>query len=337
MWQRPKFWQKKFSLGLLLLPLAFLYGLIARARFKQKPARAAIKVICVGNFIVGGAGKTPTSLYIAAALKARGKNPFILTRGYGGKVKEPRRVDGARDSAAQVGDEALMMARYFPTIVGADRLKAARKAEQEGADILVLDDGFQNPQPHKDLSVLVIDSYGLGNGFLLPAGPVREAPKRALRRAQGIIVIADKPPVLPPHDLPLIYAEIIPRGRAGALVDLPKNVIAFAGLGAPEKFWRTLEELGIRVLEHYAYGDHYVYKEKDAAFLLKRAQTLDAALITTEKDAVRLDAVRPDTAHSSAAQQTALALLKEKTYTLPITLEIKQEEGLQSLLDRVIK
>ena len=332
MWRRPKFWQKKFSLiSFLLLPFSFLYGGAVFLRLKRTPHRVGIKVISIGNFIAGGAGKTPTALYVARALKRQGRNPFILTRGYGGSIKETCLVEPQKHRASEVGDEALMMARYFPTLVGADRVRSAQRAAQSGADIVVLDDGFQNPQLHKDLSLLVVDRYGFGNGRLLPAGPLRERPSSALKRAQGVIVIgaqeADLPPLLQQLSgrlsrLPLIYGEI----KNAEHQALPQQAIAFAGIGAPEKFWQTLEASGVTLLERYGFADHYVYKEKDAEFLLERARQCDAALLTTEKDGARL-------AHSRAP---SLALLAEKTYTIPIELNLKHgEDSLHQLLERL--
>lgn len=325
MWQRPKFWQSKFNLiSLCLLPFSFIYGIAMFFHLRKKPKRAAIQIICVGNFIAGGAGKTPLVLYLADRLKEKGANPFILTRGYGGKIKNPTRVDSKQHTSADVGDEALMMAHYFPTIVGADRLATATHAKALGADIAILDDGFQNPSLYKDFSLLVVDSYGLGNGRLLPAGPLRERPQTALARAQGVVVVgkAATLPTLPQNALPLFEAEIRPRSQES----LPPRLIAFAGLGAPEKFFNTLEQMGRAPLERYAFGDHYVYKEKDAEFLLARAAAQDAALITTEKDSARL----------TGASKPALAKLAKNLYTLPIVLEIAQEDLLLQKLQELI-
>jgi tetraacyldisaccharide 4'-kinase len=317
MWRRPKFWQSQFALiSLLLLPFSFLYGLVVYLRLLKKPKAASIKIICVGNFIVGGAGKTPTTLYLAHQLKALGANPFILSRGYGGSIKETTQVNPKQHQAKEVGDEALMMANYFPTIIGADRHKAAEQAAALGASVAIMDDGFQNPRLKKDWSLLVVDDYGLGNGRLLPAGPLREFPSAALARAQGLLVIGQPATAagLPQKELSLFQGEVVPSSNA----PLPKSFVAFAALGAPEKFLRTLEKMGTKPLDFYFFGDHYFYKEKDAEFLLARAQALNAALITTEKDGARL----------KGATQEKLASLAKKIYILPITLEIKQGEAL---------
>lgn len=327
MLKRPKFWQVKFSLiSILLIPFSFLYEVVSRQKLKQKSLLGPIPIICVGNFIAGGAGKTPTALYIADQLNAWGKKPFILMRGFGGNIKTATQIDIKQHNALEVGDEALMSAKYHPTIIGSDRFACAQLALQNGADIAIMDDGFQNPFLHKDLSLLVIDDYGLGNGRLLPSGPLREKPANALKRADAVIVISENSivPKLPPNQLPMIFAKTKPI----ITEQLPKKLIAFAGIASPEKFWRSLVTMGLSPIECHAFGDHHNFSEKEVDFLLARAKNFSAELITTEKDIARLQ-------NQPASK---LAVLAEKTYTLPIMLKITSgKTEFQKLLKAVAK
>ncbi len=313
MLKRPTFWEKKFSgVSFFLFPLTFFYGLIQKWRWRTSTTRgieARIKIICVGNFIAGGAGKTPTALYIAGELKKMGAAPFILTRGFGGKIKQATQVDLSCHTSLDVGDEAIMLAQHFPTIVGTDRPALAAYATQKGASCAVMDDGFQNPSLHKDLSVLVIDSYGLGNGRLLPSGPLREAPLAALARAQFVLSI-NTPPLSLLSSKPSLEGQLV----VSTPPPLPEGakVVAFAGIANPTKFFDTLTDCELPPLESHAFGDHHFYSEKQAAHLLARAESLDAVLITTEKDAARLQ----------GATSPALCALSKKAYTLPVKLKI---------------
>lgn len=278
----------------LLTPAAALFALGGWVRRRSSaPMRPPVPVICVGNVVVGGAGKTPTTLAICERLTALGAAPHILSRGYGGRVAGPHRVDPARDRAEAVGDEAVLMARRWPVWVGEDRRASAASAVADGADILVMDDGFQNPGLTKDLSFLVIDAaYGHGNGLVMPAGPLREPLSWAFARADAAIMVGDRPgggawPWTPPT-LPVLRARISATSGAEALRDRP--VVAFAGIGRPEKFFRTLRQMGARVLETIALDDHQPFNAALLARIEARADSLGAELATTEKDAVRLPA-----------------------------------------------
>jgi tetraacyldisaccharide 4'-kinase len=290
----PAFWSAGHAaLPLLLSPLAALYDLASRAsRAFAQPARPPVPVVCVGNVTMGGAGKTPTVIAIAAFLKSRGRRPHILTRGYGGSAKGPLRVD-PNHGASEVGDEAILLARVAPTWVGADRADTARLAIDAGADVLVMDDGFQNVSIAKDLSFLVVDGgFGLGNGWVFPAGPLRETPQAALARATAVIYIVDPggdaagPPPRGIERVPLFPAQLEPSPEAALFAD--QAVVAFAGIGRPKKFFNTLRALGANVVGAYAFPDHHAYEADDLMTLIDDAVAQDARIVTTEKDAVRL-------------------------------------------------
>lgn len=282
----PAFWDRNDRWLPLLAPLSYLYTQAGRLRFRYtKSIRADVPVICIGNLTVGGAGKTPTAIAIGQLLKKRGVHAFFISRGYGGERTEPLLVNPHVHSASEVGDEPLLLARHLPTIVAADRVAGAKLAVANGARAIILDDGFQNPRLAKDLSLLVIDGgYGLGNGKILPAGPLREAPEDALPRADAIVLINSKgpPPLALPEDLTLLRATTVPSGDIASLKG--KEVVAFCGIARPEKFFSMLEEAGIRLSETVTFGDHHPYSHTELEGLLAR----DLPLITTAKDAVRL-------------------------------------------------
>ena len=330
----PKFWQDDHLLSRLLswalLPLAALYGFVVRRRLRRAGQRVNVAVICVGNIVVGGAGKTPSAIFLARELLNMGEMPFILTRGFGRKISGTRLVDVAHHDADWVGDEALMIARSIPVIVSEDRVAGAQLAIKEGASVIVMDDGFQNPFLHKDFSFLVIDGgYGFGNGYVLPAGPLRERPSDALARADAIIMIGamigaqniSKHISQPPHDLMVFDAAIKPKQRR----EFSQPLIAFAGMGRPEKFFALLKEMGANIIERHEFSDHHIFHEKDAVFLLDRAEALNAQLVTTEKDMARL---------SGGAGK--LAQLVKTCDSLPVEL-VLHEERAQTILRTILK
>jgi tetraacyldisaccharide 4'-kinase len=276
-------------LSTLLLPAACLSAAGGALRQRTaRPWRAPIPVICVGNLVAGGAGKTPVAASLARMLAERGAAPHILGRGYGGSLAGPVRVDPARHVAAEVGDEPLLLARTAPVWVARDRVAGARAAAASGAGVLILDDGFQNPALAKDLSLVVVDGgYGFGNGRVMPAGPLREAVETGLARADALVLIgpdASGAPS-PARSIQILEASLEPvEGSrfAGA------RVVAFAGIGRPEKFFATLERAGAVVAHRRAFPDHYSYEEAELAALKDAASRAGARLVTTEKDAVRL-------------------------------------------------
>lgn len=293
----PEFWQPGHSvLPGLLTPLSLLYDAGGRLRRAVvRPERLPIPVVCVGNLVAGGAGKTPTAMAIGAALAAKGRAVHFLSRGYGGSLAGPVRVDPANHSALEVGDEPLLLAAQAPAWVARDRVEGGRAAVDAGAEVIVMDDGFQNPALHKDISLIVIDAgYGLGNGHVLPAGPLREPPAVGLRRADAVVYIADtgaaaartQPAAL--DGCTVLHARLEPGLEGFGLVD--SAVVAFAGIGQPKKFFDTLRGVGCRIVASHAFADHHVYRADEIMALVEEATAADARLVTTAKDAVRLPA-----------------------------------------------
>ncbi len=292
----PDFWAHDGLAAHVLSPLGEAYGLAGRLRrHLVRPVRAAVPVVCVGNLTVGGAGKTPVALALAARLIARGRRPHLLTRGYGGRLAGPVRVDPARHDAAAVGDEALLLAAAAPTWCARDRVRGANAAIAAGADVLILDDGFQNPHLHQDLALLVVDGgFGFGNGRLLPAGPLRETVAAGFARVGAVVELGVDEIGLDRH-LPPEVTRLGARLQAGP--DAPdlrdRRVVAFAGIGRPEKFFRSLAEAGARLVGRYGFADHHRYRRHELRALLAEARDHDALCVTTAKDAVRLpEAVR---------------------------------------------
>lgn len=290
----PAFWAAEHG-GLAaaaLTPVSWLYRFGGRSREALvRPAEAGLPVICVGNFTVGGAGKTPTVLALAALLAGEGISPHVLTRGYGGSEQGPLRVDPTRHDAHTVGDEALLLARAAPTWLSRDRAAGAAAAASAGAHLLVMDDGMQSPGLAKDLCLVVVDGgAGFGNGRVFPAGPLREPLARGLRRAQALVLIGDgrrgSVAALGPLDMPVIEADLVPGDEIRALRERP--VVAFAGIGRPEKFFETLAENGCTVIARHVFADHHRYKPGEIGAIIRHAKERDAVPVTTEKDHVRL-------------------------------------------------
>jgi len=282
----PKFWAKRGLLALALFPFSLATGWATARRVGKPGFVPGIKVICVGNAGVGGAGKTTLVLDLLARVP---RPAFALTRGYGGIVAGPVLVSQAFHTPADVGDEAMLLAHAAPTVVARNRAAGARLALAEGACTIIMDDGLQNPDLVKSLSLLVIDGgYGFGNGLLLPAGPLREPVARAAARCQAAVLIgADETGALAalPPDLPVLRADLVPdcSERLGR-----RPVIAFAGIGRPEKFFRSVLALGGEIMASHAFPDHHVYTASDSARLLGEASSKGAKLVTTAKDYVKL-------------------------------------------------
>ena len=296
--RRPAFWERDGWLPRMLAPLSGAWTLAVRSRrFLRAPARPAVPVICVGNVTAGGAGKTPVVMTLAARLAGRGRSVHVLSRGYRGRARGPLLVDPARDRARETGDEALLIARRAPVWVGADRAAAASRAVARGADVLVMDDGFQNPGLAGTLSILVVDGpSGLGNGRVMPAGPLREPLDDALARADAVVMIgADKGGLsrrMASRRRPILGAEVRPAANAPVLDGVP--VHAFAGIALPGKFFATLEAMGAVVLRTRSFPDHHMYDPMTVTGMFEEAARAGARLVTTEKDWVRLDeATRP--------------------------------------------
>jgi tetraacyldisaccharide 4'-kinase len=263
----------------------------------RKPAfKAPVPVVCVGNFVVGGAGKTPTALALARALRAAGERPAFLSRGYGGEARlDSLRVSVGADSAARVGDEPLLLARVAPCYVGRDRVAAARLAIEDGASVLIMDDGLQNPGLEKTLSLAVVDGEApFGNGLCLPAGPLRAPVAAQMRHVDALAMIgADAAAAAAlavrapgkPLFLASLHADAI---AASQLIGRP--VLAFAGIAHPEKFFATLAGIGAQVVETAAFPDHWAFRPREIERLATRAARRGLTLVCTEKDLVRLPA-----------------------------------------------
>jgi len=293
--REPGFWHGPASLNAhLLKPLAALYGAVAAQQMRRKGLKAGIPVLCVGNYHVGGAGKTPTVLALAKLLRELGETPVVLSRGYGGKLHGPVRVDPARHAASDVGDEPLMMADALPVVVSRKRADGVPLARSQGASVILMDDGFQSPAIVKDTSLIVIDgTRGIGNGQVFPAGPLRAPLRPQLARTDALIVVGAG------SAANAIAAEIAAQGKpvlsahlkpdAAQVAELRgKRVLAFAGIGDPARFFNTLRASGIDVAAERAFADHHPYTQAEIESLLAEAKRDGLMLVTTEKDLARL-------------------------------------------------
>jgi tetraacyldisaccharide 4'-kinase len=285
-----------------------------------------VPVICVGNINVGGTGKTPTVIALVEGLAARGVAAHVVTRGHGGSEEGPLRVDERGHDASRVGDEALLLAAFAPTWVSRDRAEGARAAVRDGAQIIVLDDGLQNPSLAHDLTLVVVDAArGFGNGRVLPAGPLREPVERGLARADLVLSIGeanaqdrfaarDGRRVRCPH----LTGRLEPLPTGLPLSGLP--VLAFAGIGDPEKFFATLREIGADLRATHALSDHQPLTEALMARMLREAASLGAQVVTTEKDAVRLSPA-----------------LRSRVMTVPVRLRFDDPAPLDESLERLLR
>jgi tetraacyldisaccharide 4'-kinase len=328
--REPPFWWRAAGIeASLLAPIAAIYGAVAASRLSRKGYRAGVPVICIGNPTLGGAGKTPTALAVAHMLKAAGERPVFLSRGYGGRRRGPLVVAPDQDRAADVGDEPLLLGRAAPTVVAHDRVAGAKAAHAAGATVIVMDDGFQNPSLAKDFSVLVIDGRrGLGNSKVFPAGPLRAPLDAQLARADAVVLVGAvgedaARAAAEARKLPLFRARLEPdREVIAALTG--RRVLAFAGIGDPEKVFATLREAGIAVAAARSFADHHRYTAADAQQLCRQADTDGLILVTTEKDTARLQG------------EAALAELAARVCVLPVGLVLEQEAALGKLLvDRI--
>ncbi len=282
----PKYWQSNSFTSKILSPLGFLYGFMTQLRLKLKsPHKVSIPVVCIGNITAGGTGKTPVSISIAKLLATEMYHPFFVSRGYGGKLQDVI-VNNKKHTAKDVGDEPLLLSKQAPVVVNANRYAAAQKAVEQGADIIIMDDGFQNPSLHKDLSFLVFDgNYGIGNGKIIPSGPLRETLENGIKRADAIIILGkDKHDLAKRCGLPAFF------GHTEAVQTTINNqdVVAFAGIGHPQKFYHTLKQQGFNVVKTIDFPDHHFYTREELENIINEAKKLNAQIYTTSKDFVKI-------------------------------------------------
>ena len=324
--REPGFWWRKAGpLSALLSPLGALYGAVAGSRMARKGARAGVPVVCIGNFTLGGAGKTPTAIAVAQMLATAGEHVFFLTRGYGGNDAGPRRVDAHADTASQVGDEALLLARAAPTIVSRDRVAGAALAAAQGASVIVMDDGLQNGSLNKDFSLAVVDARrGVGNACVFPSGPLRAPLEVQMARVNALLVVGDGSgaanalELRRSRGLPVWHGRLAPHPESARPITRP--VLAFAGIGDPDKFFASAEAAGIKVAARRSFPDHHRFTAEDAAELLMAADSEALALLTTEKDRARMTG------------DPALAGLMERAHVLPVTMQIDEADELEAAL-----
>jgi tetraacyldisaccharide 4'-kinase len=323
----PDFWwrQRPSAVATLLRPSAAGYGVVAGLRMRRSGRAAEAPVVCIGNFTVGGAGKTPAALALARILAADGQKPFFLTRGYGGRLAGPLRVDAAVHTAGDVGDEPLLLARAFATVVARDRPAGACLATREGASVIIMDDGLQNPSLAKNLAIAVIDgATGVGNGLCLPAGPLRAPLRTQWRKVDAVIVVGEGAPGAAlareagAREKPVFRARLEPDAAAAGQLR-GRKVLAFAGIGRPEKFFATLQRCGAAVVRSKSFPDHHAYGVDEIRAILTEAKAADLQPVTTEKDFARIAAL-PGAAPAAGTIRV-----------LPVRLVFDNEETLRAL------
>lgn len=327
--REPHFWSRHVDpksreaaplLRFLLTPLAALYAGVTSHKIKSaKPTAVDAIVICVGNLTAGGVGKSPVVAALRHLISDKyGLRVASLSRGYKGRLKGPLRVDPDVHTASDVGDEPLMLARQGEAWIGANRAAAGAAMSADGVDVILMDDGHQNPGLQKDFTFIVVDSKaGFGNGFVIPKGPLRERVVDGLSRANAIIIMGDDTPpaVLRHTSLPIM------KGRIHAVNKPPAGkYVAFAGIGRPEKFFDTLTAIGVEVSDAVPFPDHHTYTSWDIEYLRRLAADHEATLITTEKDLSRL-----------SAEQS------QNVISLPIEVQFEPQQTLDKLLSDVIK
>ncbi|MBV8975865.1 MAG: tetraacyldisaccharide 4'-kinase [Alphaproteobacteria bacterium] len=308
----PEFWNRVGWEAKLLAPAGWLHGAsVAWKEAHAKPYRSRAAVVCVGNLSVGGSGKTPVAIEIARMLRERGRQPVFLSRGYGGRLKGPLQVD-ARNSAKDVGDEPLLLAQSAPVVVARDRAAGAHLAQSLG-DVIVMDDGHQNFTLAKDLALVVVDGEaGFGNGEVMPAGPLREPVAQGLARADAVVISGE-------GDVALgrFAGQVLRVRLKQAAVELRgRRVVAFAGIGRPDKFFHAMEQQGAVLVGTRHFADHHAYSQAEIARLKSKARALDAELVTTEKDFVRL----------TQSERDGIS-------ALPVRAEFESPEDVAALLD----
>lgn len=308
----PQFWEHDDLLSKVLTPWGELYALATKLRLKiKKPQKVNIPVICIGNLTAGGTGKTPTAISLALMLQNAGIYPNFVSRGYHGTLQNTQ-VNPLTHTPHQVGDEPLLLAHIAPTFINADRYQGALMAQNNQAECIIMDDGFQNPTLYKDLSFIVIDgTYGFGNHKCIPAGPLREHVADGLKRAQAALIINDDLNIAATLPIPCFRGKIVSQKP-----DLQNNrVVAFAGIGRPQKFYTSLQELGIEIIKTYDFPDHHEYVENELQDILAFAAANKVEVITTGKDFVKIP-----------------VHLRPQIKVLEINIEWENKNGLQDFI-----
>jgi tetraacyldisaccharide 4'-kinase len=322
----PAFWYRPPGpVSALLSPFGALYAWGTARRLRKGPReQVGVPVICIGNINVGGTGKTPTTIALAQRLGDRGLSVHVVTRGHGGALEGPVLVEELRHRASDTGDEALLLAAFAKTWVAKDRLAGARAAAEAGADVILLDDGFQNPALAHDLSIVVVDAHrGFGNGRVLPAGPLREPVDVGLARADAVLSIGPEAAqnrfardAAQHVTVPILRGALKPLPTGLPFEGLP--VLAFAGIGHPEKFFAMLREMGADIRAEHALSDHQPLSDTLMTRMLREASAIGAQVVTTEKDAVRLS---PE--------------FRSRVLTVPVRLEVEDWSHLDAMIDRI--
>jgi tetraacyldisaccharide 4'-kinase len=330
--REPAFWWRQAGLAAsLLAPFGFVYGAVAARRMAMKGVSAGAPVLCVGNFTLGGAGKTPTAMMLARMLTEAGERPFCLSRGYGGDVEGPRLVHTGTDFAARVGDEPLLLAGVAPTIVSRDRPAGAALACAQGASLIIMDDGLQNSSLQKNFTLAVVDARrGVGNGYIFPAGPLRAPLAAQLAQSDALLVVGEGARARDiieqarTRTLDIFHGRLVSDPAGPAALE-GKKVLAFAGIGDPEKFFATAVEAGVAVAERRAFDDHHRYTAEEAAELIMQAEHSGLALLTTEKDRARM------------AGERLLEALAMRAHTLQVTMVVEEADKLRRLVTSKLK
>jgi tetraacyldisaccharide 4'-kinase len=329
--REPAFWWRPPGLlSALLAPLAAGYGAEVARRMRVQGALAGIPVICVGNFTLGGSGKTPTAIAIAELLAGAGRKPVLLTRGYGGSESGPVTVDPHIHDATKVGDEALLLAQAATTVVARDRVIGSAAAQSAGADVIVMDDGLQNASLQKDFTLAVIDgSRGIGNGRVFPAGPLRAPLAAQFARVNALLVIGGSAGAagldgeIRARRIPVFHGQLAPDPAAVEAVG-GRKVLAFAGIGNPDKFFTTVEAVGIEIAERRAFADHHRFSGEEAGDLIMQAEREGLRLLTTAKD------------HARMSGDPNLAALAARAHVLPVRLNVKEEAAWRDVILRAV-
>ncbi|MBT7356997.1 MAG: tetraacyldisaccharide 4'-kinase [Rhodospirillaceae bacterium] len=290
----PWFWKKGGCpvTRFLLSPFGMLYGLITKYRMSRNAGwQSPRPVICIGNLVAGGAGKTPVVIDLAKRIQSA----QVLSRGYGGSERGPVKIS-SEHIAAQVGDEPILISSTSQIWVSDNRQAGCQAAIEDGAKAVILDDGFQDPSIKKDLSLIVVDGgYGFGNGHCIPAGPLREGISNGLSRADAVVIIGDdtsESEALIKGRCPVLHATLVP--NADDQDWQHKKVVAFAGIGHPEKFFQTLRDLDCTICETVSFADHHPFTQSELDDLKRRATQHGATLVTTQKDLVRIAEMHRD-------------------------------------------